>query len=605
MTSTNRNVFALLALAFALLALGPAAGNAAASQVQPVSVQACPEMPGGGCSYKDTVRVDQPFGLRVAFKVANAVSSGNSIFVEGPPGTEFRTPPDADLGYKLSSYTTFGVSVSNDGRRLQVPVPPAAGTITGDSTVELQIGFFADKVIVPATPGAFTVDVWTSADVDPRTSDNSIATTLGEPSALTAVASPLSAVAGEPLGVVPQALLSDSRGNPLPGEDVSFVLPASGPGGTFEGGGSGWIAATDAEGIASPSQPIDINGEAGEWQIALAGPASTSGAIDVTTAPADPDEVEVELDTDSVPADGATTATATIRVFDEFGNEVTDGPVSLDTGGGPTASPLQLGSDGSFTSTLTATTTPGEFPITAEATGVEPAVTDSAWFTQTFLPASQLDVALQPASIPADGSSTTTVTATVEDELGVGIDGETVEFGSSGDNEIGPTVDNGDGTYSAEVRSTTNPGTVTITATVTSVDPNLAAEASLTQSELPPPPDLPRPPATGDPTPNAPAGDPPSAPAVAPTVRIGAGPGGATRARKARFTFTAAGASRFECRLDGGRWSPCRSPKAFAVKPGRHVFRVRAIAPDGAAGPIATRAFKRLPPAPSAPAGRR
>jgi glucose/arabinose dehydrogenase len=49
-----------------------------------------------------------------------------------------------------------------------------------------------------------------------------------------------------------------------------------------------------------------------------------------------------------------------------------------------------------------------------------------------------------------------------------------------------------------------------------------------------------------------------------------------TRSRTARFTFSgAAGGAGYRCKLDRGRFAPCRSPRVYrGLKPGRHVFRV-------------------------------
>ena len=46
------------------------------------------------------------------------------------------------------------------------------------------------------------------------------------------------------------------------------------------------------------------------------------------------------------------------------------------------------------------------------------------------------------------------------------------------------------------------------------------------------------------------------------------------------FSSTLAGAT-FECKLDGGRFTPCTSPTSYSVKPGRHSFLVISV---GAAG---------------------
>jgi hypothetical protein len=74
---------------------------------------------------------------------------------------------------------------------------------------------------------------------------------------------------------------------------------------------------------------------------------------------------------------------------------------------------------------------------------------------------------------------------------------------------------------------------------------------------------------------------PPTRPgdAVAPQTRITAGPSGRTSTRAALFRF-AANEPRisFRCKLDGGAWRRCGSPKRLrGLRPGRHVFRVAAV----------------------------
>lgn len=66
---------------------------------------------------------------------------------------------------------------------------------------------------------------------------------------------------------------------------------------------------------------------------------------------------------------------------------------------------------------------------------------------------------------------------------------------------------------------------------------------------------------------------------TAPDTKITAGPRGKTDKRFVRFRFRATEAgSRFQCRLDRGKFRPCRSPKTLKrLKPGAHRLRVRAV----------------------------
>lgn len=64
-----------------------------------------------------------------------------------------------------------------------------------------------------------------------------------------------------------------------------------------------------------------------------------------------------------------------------------------------------------------------------------------------------------------------------------------------------------------------------------------------------------------------------------PNTRIKGAPPKTTSSETARFRFVSTErGSRFECKLDKGRWARCRSPKRYVgLKRGRHTFQVRAI----------------------------
>ena len=72
-------------------------------------------------------------------------------------------------------------------------------------------------------------------------------------------------------------------------------------------------------------------------------------------------------------------------------------------------------------------------------------------------------------------------------------------------------------------------------------------------------------------------------PAPTPDTKITKAPKAKSSATTAKFKFnsTVAGAS-FECKLDKGKFKKCKSPKTYKkLKPGKHVFKVRAVGPTG------------------------
>jgi hypothetical protein len=97
--------------------------------------------------------------------------------------------------------------------------------------------------------------------------------------------------------------------------------------------------------------------------------------------------------------------------------------------------------------------------------------------------AKRVTVALAPMSLPANGSATTTATATVIDADDQPDPGEQLAFASSAGSAIGPVVDLGDGTYTAQVTASTVAGANLITASVAGIGPaaGVAGAAVLTQ----------------------------------------------------------------------------------------------------------------------------
>jgi hypothetical protein len=74
------------------------------------------------------------------------------------------------------------------------------------------------------------------------------------------------------------------------------------------------------------------------------------------------------------------------------------------------------------------------------------------------------------------------------------------------------------------------------------------------------------------------------------------GPRGRIHSRNVRFKFVSnESGSKFECKLDRQKFKPCRSPKKYkGLKPGKHVFRVRAVKGKNVDPTPAKRKFKIL-----------
>jgi adhesin/invasin len=188
--------------------------------------------------------------------------------------------------------------------------------------------------------------------------------------------------------------------------------------------------------------------------------------------------ITLKLSPSSMVADGASTSTATVTGVPVVGHTVAFS--SSDSGIKFSPTTLNL-LDGTYTATLTSSTTAGTATITATDTSVQPAVSGQATLTQTPGPATTMALSLAPQSVIADGSSYTTATATVADAHGNPVPTDTVVFSSSDPGEkVLQVADDGNGTYSALIRSSGTPGPVTLTATDTSV--NLSVQSQLTQT---------------------------------------------------------------------------------------------------------------------------
>jgi len=552
----------LLGLLICTAALSAWVSPASANQVGNVSVDTC--VGANGCTNTSTIRVDERyFGVLVHFTATSGLPIDGTISVQAPPGTVFSTSIVAQLQFNNASESVNSVTISDGGRKLVAVVPPYLGSLTTGTSASLVLGILDDKIQLPPVPGVWSPTVWTSSDPDQVTvsAAGSITTLPGLPASLVLEDDSRSATVGMPFDAL-QAKVFDSRGNALTGVPVGFTIPdpGDGPGGSFPSTGDFYLAETGAEGEAS-APGITANHVAGRWRVIVSAGAAPSRQVDLANLPDKAASMTLDLSPSTVPADGATSATARVRLDDAFGNPVPGDAVTLGLEGTQIA--VTDNGDGMYSGVLPAADAAGQFQVTAADASVSPTLTAARTLTRSALPASSIAVSLSRSSVRADGKATTIATVRLRNSLGAGVPGASVIVTSSGGQRVSAVADKGDGVYEAKVTAGTKVGQSVIKAAAGT----LTAYAQLEQVAS----------ATGS----------------RPVVKITGGPKGRVKTGKVTFRFKRLkGQGTFQCRFDAGRWQGCKSPVSYRPKPGRHIFRVRCVAPDGTAGKPAMRRFK-------------
>ena len=207
-------------------------------------------------------------------------------------------------------------------------------------------------------------------------------------------------------------------------------------------------------------------------EIDVLGAASAAYVVSASTS-------TVTASPTSVASDGVTTSTITVTLKDAGGNPIPGKTVTLASSRGSTdtISAASGYSNGSGVVTFTVKSSTAGSPVfTATDTSDSPTVTVTQTATVTFLAAAvsaaNSTVEASPASVIADGSTTSTVTVTVKDSSSTAISGKTVTLASSRgatDTISGASgVSSASGVVTFTVKSTTV-GTPVLSATADSV----------------------------------------------------------------------------------------------------------------------------------------
>ncbi|EHN6806874.1 inverse autotransporter beta domain-containing protein, partial [Salmonella enterica] len=251
------------------------------------------------------------------------------------------------------------------------------------------------------------------------------------------------------------ALVTDSAGQPVSGEMVTFTLPAGvSPAGTAMARSSQVKVTADGSGVAALNI---VSQAAGTYSIRAAVGSGAAQAATTTfvqntgSGPQDILNLNVALADNNAMANGQATNRVRAVVKDKAGAVLAGEQVHFSVNNAAvrlSAEDVVTDSSGVAQVTLTATTA-GKYTVTASAGGSVRTVDVS--FTQVQL---QGQLSASPQSIPADNTTPSNLTLMLTDQNNVPQPGQAVTFSVSG--VAGTTVtgvtDVGDGTYTATLK---------------------------------------------------------------------------------------------------------------------------------------------------------
>ena len=212
------------------------------------------------------------------------VSAGAAASITSDPAT---TPQSAQVTtafavqLKAIVKDAFGNLLSGVGVTFTAPGSGASGSFAGGvttATTNASGVATAPVFTANATVGGYNVTANLTSGPLGTAATFSLTNTAGAPGTITAVAgNGQSAAINTVFATNLQAKVADASNNPLSGVTVTFTAPASGTGGTFQGGGTTATAVTNASGIAT-APTFTANGIAGIYIVAASAPGVSAPA---------------------------------------------------------------------------------------------------------------------------------------------------------------------------------------------------------------------------------------------------------------------------------------------------------------------------------------
>ena len=360
---------------------------------------------------------------------------------------------------------------------------PGGGTLSGTTTVAAVNGVATfSNLSIDKIGSGYTLTA--TSTVNPANSET-FSITPGPASGATSqiTASPTSIPADGSSESTITVELRDAEDNPLTdgGDNVVLSTTAGSLSSVTDLGNGTYQATLTASSTAETATVTGtVNGSAitddATVTFTAVGPGPPSGATSqITASPT------------TIPANGTSTSTITVQLRDAAGTPLTTGgaTVVLSTTAGSLGSVTDLG-NGSYQATLTSSSSPTNVTATISGTVNGDAISDDATVTFTGVgpgppSGATSQITASPTSIPANGSSTSTITVALRDAAGTPLTtgGATVTLSTTA-GTLGSVSDNGDGTYEATLTSSTSSTNVTATVSGTVNGSNITDTASVT-----------------------------------------------------------------------------------------------------------------------------
>lgn len=200
--------------------------------------------------------------------------------------------------------------------------------------------------------------------------------------------------------------------------------------------------------------------------------------VSFTAGPISPATTQITASANAILANGVSTTVITVLAKDANGNLIPSGGslLVLSTTLGTLTNVVDHG-DGTYTATLTSSSTAGPALITGTADGLSITDSENVDFTTGSASASTSTISSALPSISADGIATTTITVQVRDISGnlLTTGGDVIALASTA-GTISNIVDQGNGTYTATLTSSTDAVIAVVTGTVNGVPLSDTAE---------------------------------------------------------------------------------------------------------------------------------